>query len=151
MNIRDVPAILKDYNITEEDFKKYVDNLPLFRRILEAAVIDWNAAGTTHERLKIEAAITLEAGLKHIGARMVKDDEDLGKAVEAAKLLANIAGVGKEKNDAGPSDKFSIVINIGEKKFTKEITSEVRPVSEGAGEAIQIQALPAPTGSTEKV
>src|SRR6476659_185430 len=76
MNIRDVPAILKDYNITEEDFKKYVDNLPLFRRILEAAVIDWNAAGTTHERLKIEAAITLEAGLKHIGARMVKDDED---------------------------------------------------------------------------
>ncbi len=141
-NLRPLPDVLKDYGISEDEFRTQVDELPFFKRALEAAVIEWNSAGSTMDRLKLEAAVTLERGLIHLGAEMMRDDGDLGKQVEVAKLLANISGASSKGTEgAAGADKVSIVINLGgDQKLTfekpiKEInatpaTEAVAPVPE---------------------
>lgn len=127
MNIRPVEEILDTYKITPDRYKE-LEKIPFFKAALDAYVIEWNSAKTTNERLRIEAAAGLEAAMPALIARMQSQNEDLGKAVEAAKLLSKISGAEASQKDGGaPGDKFSITINLGE-DVKLNFEKDVKPV-----------------------
>lgn len=112
-DLKDAKDIYRVYGITEDQFKEHVEPKPFFQRVLEAAVIEWAATGSTKTRIKFQAALALEQGIIPLTARMMDDEEDLGKAVETAKLLAKIAGLDTPQGEGGPGEKFTITINLG--------------------------------------
>lgn len=114
MNIRDLPVVLKDYGLTADDYNTHIYPNPFYRRTLDNYIQEWNSAVSTQQRIKVEAAATLEDSLHHLGARMNKNDENLPAVVEAAKLFAKLAGVdGQAATGGGSAEKFSITINLG--------------------------------------
>src|SRR6185369_6500704 len=94
MDIKERRDTLEVFKLTEAQYEQ-IEKLPLYERMLTAAVIEWNSAKSTPDRLKIEAAAILEEALPHIGARMTKPAESLAMQVQAGTLLAKIAGVGE--------------------------------------------------------
>jgi hypothetical protein len=138
VDIRDLPVILKDYGLSKRDFENIKEH-PAFKRIYDAAVIEWNSADSTNKRLNILSAFGLEQCLPHIIARIMRQDEDLNKIVAAGKLLSDIAGVGpKAGQQSGSGEKFSINISLGadtkirvEKDITPAPPEEIQHVLEG--------------------
>lgn len=124
MNIREPAETLAIYKISEAEWAVIQSN-DFFKRAFDQYVIEWNSAKSTNDRLKIEAAVGLEAAMPSLSARMQSNNEDLGKAVEVAKLFSKISGVDAEPKGGGnPADKFSITINLGEDvklKFEKDV------------------------------
>lgn len=124
MNLRELPVTLAIYKISEAQYE-LIAKIPFFKRALDQFTIEWNGALSTHERIKVEAAIALEDGMPTLAARMSRNDEDLAKAVEAGKLFAKLAGIGEEKSNSLPGEKFTITINLGDDaklKFEKDVT-----------------------------
>src|SRR5674476_1134848 len=111
-DIRELPDVLTDYKLTQEQYN-YLQSNPFFKRVLETALIEWNSSLSVHDRIKIEAAAYLEQGMPKLGARMMKDSEELKDAVETGKLFAKIAGIGEDGSKAAPGEKFSIHIDLG--------------------------------------
>lgn len=146
MNIRDLTAVLNDFNLTKQQYDDHIKTNPFFKQALETLAIEWNSADSTHKRLKIEAAALLEETLPTIGARMVKTDEPLREVVEGAKMLARVAGVDGEKQAQGTDGKFIISIDIGQGtvKYEKDITpttpsaEEVPAIQKGQGSAAPV-------------
>lgn len=164
--IHEEPDILKRHGITVDQFN-YLKSLPLFERMLAATKASWESADNTTERLKLEAAATLEDALPAISARMKDKDEGLNHVVEAAKLCARLAGIGENTGPANIGEKFSITINLGDDhklQFEKDVTphspgeisadsqgarvaAEVREIAAGPGPSAPVQGDPPRTGS----
>ena len=125
MNMREKAVVLTEYALTEDQFQSYIVPNPFFKRVLENYTIEWNSAGSTHQRLRVQAATALEESLIGIAVRMNSKDETLPAVVETAKLFAKIAEVGETAKPAGHNEKFSITINLGEDtklQFEKDVT-----------------------------
>lgn len=112
MDIQDLDVVLKDYNLTPAQFESLQKNI-FFKRVLDTAIIEWNSALSTNQRIKIEAAAILEDSLHRIGARMIKEDENLPAVVEAAKVFAKLAEIGESNRAGAAGEKFTININLG--------------------------------------
>jgi len=142
-------TILKAYKLTQSQFAS-IEVMPYFRRTLEASVIEWEAATNTPERVRLKAAVALEEALPTLGARMQSKDEDLNKAVEAAKLFAKVAGIGERAAEAGTGEKITISINLGnnekivlEQAIAPSVAAEEIPQNrEGQGDATPLRAEP---------
>ena len=121
--------VLRSYNLTIEQFEKYIASNPYFVQAYDAAIIEWNAATSTAKRIKIRSAAALEQSLPALHSRMVDAKEALPAAVETAKLFAKLAGVGEEKQAQVSGERFTISINIGTKKIEQEVnpTIDVTP------------------------
>lgn len=123
-NLRPLPAVLKMFNLTQEQYDLY-SKLPFFVRTLEAAVLDWESASSTERRIKLQSLAAIEDALPTLAARMSNTDEALPGAVEAGKLISKWAGLGEQAREGSPGEKFSIVINLGDDKtltFEKDVT-----------------------------
>jgi hypothetical protein len=114
-----LPVILNRFGLSEAQFQSHVEGNPFFARVLEAAIIEWQAAGNTKKRIQLGSAIILEQSLPDIGARMRKETEPLSGVVEAAKLFSRIAGTDNEKAPGQAGEKVSITINLGASKSVK--------------------------------
>ena len=129
MDIRSVEEILPDYGLTLAQYE-LVQKIPFFSDTLAQYQLEWKSAKSVHERLRLQSAIMLEEAFPTLGARMRNRDEPLPAAVETAKLLAKITGLGEPSKVApGSSEKFSITIVLDadrkggqEIKFEKDIT-----------------------------
>ncbi len=130
MDIRRVEEILPDYGLTLAQYE-LVQKIPFFSDTLAQYQLEWKSAKSVHERLRLQSAIRLEEAFPTLGARMRNRDEPLPAAVETAKLLARITGLGEASKGAAPgsSEKFSITIVLDadrkggqEIKFEKDIT-----------------------------
>lgn len=146
MNIRELSVVLGHYNITPEAYDR-IQVIPFFKRALEANIVEWNSALTTHERVKIEAAAILEAAMPKLGARMMRETEGLPAVIEAGKLFAKISGIGEEKINGPSAEKFTITINLGgdEKlRFEKDVTPRTK-----AGETTPLLAHAEGSGDPE--
>jgi hypothetical protein len=115
-NIKPKEAILSERGLTAEQYDQILNN-PFYQRVLEAETETFQAAGNTPERIKYEAAVTLEEYLPELHLRMHDQSTPLNQAIEGAKLLAKLAGVGEEKvQEGGSKEKIIIQINLGEDK-----------------------------------
>lgn len=113
MDIKELPDILKFYKLTTATYDAICKN-PFYKRALEVSTIEWNSALSTHERIRLEAAATLENALPGLSARMNNKDEAFPAAIEAGKLFAKIAGLDANvRADSAPGEKFTININLG--------------------------------------
>jgi len=113
-NIRETHDILADYKLNQTQFDFLCEHHEFFKQALHHAIIEWNAAGNTQDRIKLQAAAGFEDKLPLLLTRMGNTSEGLPGVVEAAKLVAKVAGVG-ERDVAGgaPGEKFTITINLG--------------------------------------
>lgn len=113
--------VLQKFNLTMEQFRQYVEPNPFFKQAYDAAVIEWHAATSTLKRLKIRSAVGLEQVLPTLLARIDDRAEALPGAVQAATLVAKMAGAGEERQAQGSSERFTISINIGSKKIEQVV------------------------------
>lgn len=128
--IHDLDTILKNHSITKEQYDELVKN-PFYSRVLQAEIASWNAAGNAPERIKIEAAATLENWLPTLHARLQNLDESLPGVVEGGKLLAKLSGMDTKDAKVGSSEKYVINIDIGTGNNVKlEVEKTIDVVSE---------------------
>ncbi len=144
MNIKEVPAILEHYKLTQEQYDHLKTHNEFFKQALHVTTIEWNSALTTPERIKLEAASILEEVLPRLGGRMANQAEGLPGVVEAAKLFAKIAGVGeREGADRAPGERFTISINLGgDDKLTyksPESASTISIDTERTGDSFKVE------------
>jgi hypothetical protein len=122
INISELPNVLAEFRITQEQYDRYL-MVPFFKNALEAAIIDWNKPSSTERRLQLLAQAGLEDGMLVLAARMSDKEEALPAAVEVGKLFTKIAGIGDVGKQANPMDRFVITINLGDAeplKFEKD-------------------------------
>jgi len=114
--------VLKSFGLTVGQLERYIAPNPFFKQAYDAALVEWNSSTSTVKRIKTRSAAILEDSLPD-------HRESLPAVVETAKLFAKLAGAGEEKSVAGPSDRFTISINIGSKKIEQvvEPTIDITP------------------------
>lgn len=138
-NLKEPADVYRSFGITKEQYEQHIDTNEWYKRVLEAAMIEWASTGSTKTRIQFQAALALEQGIIPLTARMVDAEEDLGKAVETAKLLAKIAGLDTPAQGGNPGEKFTITINLGADQQLK-IEKDLQP---GPAQ-IEAQGSPAP-------
>lgn len=121
--------VLKSFGLTVGQLERYIAPNPFFKQAYGAALVEWNSSTSTVKRIKTRSAAILEDSLPALSARLTDHRESLPAVVETAKLFAKLAGAGEEKSVAGPSDRFTISINIGSKKIEQvvEPTIDITP------------------------
>jgi hypothetical protein len=121
--------VLKSFGLTVGQLERYIAPNPFFKQAYDAALVEWNSSTSTVKRIKTRSAAILEDSLPALSARLTDHRESLPAVVETAKLFAKLAGAGEEKSVAGPSDRFTISINIGSKKIEQvvEPTIDITP------------------------
>ncbi len=105
-------TILEKHGLTEAQYEHLQKNNAYFRSTLEQEIKNWQSIKSTEARLRLQAQAALESQMPTLAARM--DTAKLGEAVEAAKLLARIAGV--DAAQSGPvaaGEGFTINIDLG--------------------------------------
>lgn len=112
MNIRNYQNVFADFGIDESDYQR-IEKLEFFRKVKEQFAIEWNAATSTEERVRIGSLAYVEQILPVITRRAMKEDANLGAATDVGKLLMKAAGVGEPKNEKVNTERFVIQINLG--------------------------------------
>ena len=114
VDIQELPTILHTFNLTEAHYAYLSEHNEFFKQALKVSRLEWASALSAPERVRLQAAAILEAALPRLGARMVNQAEGLPGVVETAKLFAKVGGLGeREASDRGPSERFTISINLG--------------------------------------
>jgi hypothetical protein len=135
-NIRETHDVLADYKLNSTQFDFLCEHHEFFKQALHHAIIEWNAAGNTQDRIKLQAAAGFEDKLPLLLTRMGNTSEGLPGVVEAAKLIAKVAGVGERDVGGGaPGEKFTININLGADEKLVVGHKDVTPQAQKAGAA----------------
>lgn len=147
VNMYDLDYILTKHKLSQQEYDALCEN-EFFKRAMEVAAVEWNSPMSTHKRLAMQASIGLEDAMPLMAARMLKQSEPVANIVELAKIFTKIAGVGEEKTQAAPTEKFHITIDLGgdivtfEKNRPAERVLEVRSQPEGDSPALTLPAQP---------
>lgn len=132
MDIHPLEQILKNHEIGAARWEEIRTN-PRFQALLLRQMEEWNSALNTGERVKLKALSCIEEALPEFYGRMHNPNETLPAKVKALEVFAQIAGIGKNAQGAGPSgEKFSVVINMGDDK--KLTISAPTPRAIGTGD-----------------
>jgi hypothetical protein len=129
INHEDIETILKRYKVDDETWDKIQRN-PRFQQILQSEITAWQSSINTGERVKLKAAAMIEDWLPEAHQRMHAPNESLNHKVELAKLITQIAGMGRGSGGDGTSagERFTVTINLGadhKLEFEKRVTSKV--------------------------
>lgn len=131
MDIQEPDTLFRAAGITADQFHKYIEPLPFYKRTYETFLVEWNSPMSTQKRIAIKSAVALEEALPDLAARMIDAEEPLNQVNEVAKSFARFAGVGESADrNAGSGERFTISINLGSPDTkTLQINAE-RPASE---------------------
>lgn len=122
MDIYPLSEILLNTGVTLAQWEAIQRN-PRFVAYLEANVAEWSSAKNTSERVRLKSAVLLEEWLPKLHNEMHGNEASLNAKVEAAKLLAKIAGVERPVNEGGDgSGGFHVTINLGDRRIDHTIT-----------------------------
>lgn len=126
MNIRNYKAVFDDFGIDENDFYQ-IEKIEFYKRAKEQFTLEWNSALSVNERVKLISAAYAEEGLPTIGRRMLDPQEPFTSVLEAYKSLAKTAGLGDNKAEQKPNDRFIITINLGADTETFNKSIDINP------------------------
>jgi hypothetical protein len=144
VNMYDLDYILKKHKLTQEEYDALRQN-EFFNRAMEVAATEWNSPMSTNKRLAMQAAIGLEDAMPTMAARMLKQNEPVANVVELAKIFTKIAGVGEDKSQSAPTEKFHITIDLGGdiQRFEKSRPlPAIQPEPEGPRPQLTLSAEP---------
>lgn len=122
MDIFPLQDILNNCGVSYEEWMEMQRN-PRFIAYLEANVTEWTGSKNTADRVKLKSAVLLEEWLPKLHEEMHGTAASLNAKVEAAKLLAKIAGVDQHEGEAGGGNGFHVTINIGGQSKTITLPS----------------------------
>jgi hypothetical protein len=131
-NIRELPDILLERGITEDQYKTQIEPNSYFQSVLQTYVREWESIGSTKMRIILQAQFALEDKLPVLAGRMSHPNEDLADVATVAKFLKELAGVGPAATNA-PSEakeRFSIQIVIGDRSVAIEAKEPQKLVEE---------------------
>jgi hypothetical protein len=112
MNVRNYTLVFADFGIDENDYQHIEKNV-FFRKVKEQFAIEWNAATSTEERVRIGSLAYVEQILPVITRRALLPDANLGQSTDVGKLLMKAAGIGEPKSEKTNAERFVITINLG--------------------------------------
>lgn len=128
MNVFKLEDILDRHNIDDNTWD-FIKNHPRFTQLLHNAVVEWESALNTEDRVKVKSATMIELWLSHASSLLHSKTEDTGKKTELAKFIARLANMGLTNTQVqnGNSERLSITINLGadQLKIEKNITPKV--------------------------
>lgn len=129
MDLFPLAQIIELHRLTNDEWER-IQATPKFQQMLSELITEWNATGSTGERVKMKSATGLESILE-IYIRDIADPTiPLAQRVEAGKFLARLGELdGQRGNLGGGGGQFNIVLNIGEtmRRMAVERTIEVTP------------------------
>lgn len=116
MDIQDVTTILDARGMGPSDLERLKAD-PTFSRYLQDAVVAWNGAGSTADRIRLKSLAMVEESLPSLHEASVDEKIPLNQRVEALKFTARLGGMMNERGEAAggrdPASGFAITINIG--------------------------------------
>lgn len=125
MNVFKIEDILDRHNIDDNAWD-FIKNHPRFTQLLHNAVVEWESALNTEDRVKVKSATMIELWLSHASSLLHSKTEDTGKKTELAKLICKLANLGFSgaQVQGGASERLSITINLGadQLKIEKDIS-----------------------------
>src|SRR5262245_14559834 len=109
MNIKTREDILTVYKLSEEEMQK-TKAISYFITARDQMTIEWNSALSTPQRLRLSSLALLEESLLDVAVRMSNPNEPLTGAIQTAKFLADLGGMGggNQQGIASPVDRFVI-------------------------------------------
>lgn len=110
-DLHDIQTILKQYSIEPKQWET-IKTDPRFLKHLEAAMVEWNAAGNTPERVKLKSAMLIEEWLPTANT-LAHGTDGLSAKTELMKFIASLAQMGKGQADVQAGGGFKITINLG--------------------------------------
>jgi hypothetical protein len=151
-NLHPVKVVCARYKITEDQLNLLKEN-KYFQDAFKIAVTEWESIKSTKQRIALQAACGIEDRLPDVVARMGDKNEALSSVTGTLKVLADMAGVGGEKQKEQSTERVQITINLGadQIKIDKAITPiegeaiEVSPLPEGSSNPGPLQSLPSPS------
>lgn len=146
MEMRATDAILADYGVGTHEWES-LSRSPRFQSLLVTEMAQWNAAQSTHDRVRLKSAVLVEEYLVEANRRLHDINETLSSKVELFKTLARIANLGTGDGEGGSGGGFRVVINIaGAPTVTRtlnaprEVQSETEDVALEREHAIRKEA-----------
>jgi hypothetical protein len=107
-----IPQLLLKYKINEHELEELNEN-PVFKEIVKNTKAEWEAAGNTHKRTKLKAAVLVEATLESLYDSMTNTNGDLGERIKGLDTIAKIAGLNSSDGAGGPvGSTFKLSINF---------------------------------------
>lgn len=153
----DEGVLLKKHGISDAQYLT-LKEVPYFITVVKQMSEEWNAPKSAQQRLAVQTAVGLEEVLPDVIARAKIKNEPLQGVAQLIKVLSDIAGAsGNSRQQAPPTEKFKITINLGAdteiyNKSKPVITLEagpqesdpepVQPQSSGFGELLSLQTDP---------
>jgi hypothetical protein len=110
IEIRPTDAILAEYAVSNAEWE-HLSRWPWFQQLLQTEMAQWQAAGSTHDRVRLKSAVLVEEWLIEANRRLHDKDESLNAKVELFKTLARIANLGTGDGEMAGGG-FRVVINI---------------------------------------
>lgn len=115
--IREPKEILHELGFNEDDWRE-LETSRTFRRILEQAQAEWNAAGSTSKRIKLKAGINIELSLPQFYQDMNDVEKPLAARVRLLEALTQLAGLPEpapvDRSVAGA--QFKLEIHLGDSR-----------------------------------
>lgn len=106
------PQILHRFGISDQQFELLL-RAPMFQKMLQEAKAKWDSPLTVAERTRLKAQFSLEACLLPLHAIVHDGKTPTQSRVDAAKLIASVAGLSRGEGVQANTEKFSLTINLG--------------------------------------
>lgn len=144
MDINELEIVLGHHKLTKDQFER-IKRIPAFALLLDSETTAWHSAKNTTERVKIQAAAAFEELLPVLHGRLTTKTENLNHVVAGAQLIADVAGVGKNREQLGgaATDRWAITINLGADQTLKFEKNALPAVEQPSGDTLELlKALP---------
>lgn len=113
-DIYPLSQLLNKHGLTNLQYEFLLEHNEFFKRAIAQETKDWQSIASTEKRIRLQALAALEDKLPIIANRMGSAAEKLGDVVEAAKLVAKVAGVDTIPSGSGGGGAgFTITIDLG--------------------------------------
>jgi hypothetical protein len=109
-NLKPLTDILEAHNLTPAEYQAALNHSE-YRLYFDVCRREWEAAGNTQRRNKLQAATGLEYILPHIIGIVTNPRSADASKIDAAKLVAQISGV-LDKTEGQGSGSAALTVNI---------------------------------------
>lgn len=140
-------AILKNHGVSADEWTD-IQSRPEFHKMLATAMVEWTKADSTTKRIRLKAAIAVEASIPHMFQLAVDPTAGDTGRTKAMELLAKMAGVATEPQQAaGGKGGFSISITMQNGNRVKVIDQNGSAVdsSNGGNQTMTVDVTPLQT------
>jgi hypothetical protein len=112
-HIRAPHLTYSDFGISAMQFEQHVQSNEFFKKCFIASLEEWNSVKSIEQRIQYKSRAIIEDSLPKLGADITDDNEALPARVQAATFIAKMGGMGDDRREIAPGEKFTITINLG--------------------------------------